>query len=69
LCQPNFTTNCCKITTKTLPCAGFFIEKIRINNIIQFAGFEFTQAELISSLLILLGISGAIWSIKNAKKG
>jgi phosphatidylglycerol:prolipoprotein diacylglycerol transferase len=47
----------------------FTIELIRVNSKYHVAGISFTQAELISSLLILLGISGAIWSIKNAKKG
>lgn len=37
----------------------FFIEKIRVNTRIHVFGFSFTQAELISSLLIISGI--AIW--------
>jgi prolipoprotein diacylglyceryltransferase len=47
----------------------FTIELIRVNSKYHVAGISFTQAELISSVLVLLGISGAIWSIKNAKKG
>jgi prolipoprotein diacylglyceryl transferase len=47
----------------------FTIELIRVNSKYHVAGFSFTQAELISSVLVLLGIGGAIWSIKNAKKG
>lgn len=43
----------------------FFIEKIRVNTLYHVSGFKFTQAELISSLLILLGITGIIWSIKS----
>jgi phosphatidylglycerol:prolipoprotein diacylglycerol transferase len=47
----------------------FFIEKIRINNIIQFAGFEFTQAELIASIIFLLGLTGFVYLIlKNNQK-
>jgi prolipoprotein diacylglyceryl transferase len=34
----------------------FMIEKIRVNTIMEFAGIHFTQAELISSCLMLLGI-------------
>jgi phosphatidylglycerol---prolipoprotein diacylglyceryl transferase len=34
----------------------FFIEKIRVNTKINLAGFQFTQAELISSLLFLSGV-------------
>jgi hypothetical protein len=33
------------------------------------AGISFTQAELISSVLVILGIGGAIWSLRNVKKG
>jgi prolipoprotein diacylglyceryltransferase len=47
----------------------FTIELIRVNSKYHVAGISFTQAELISSLLVLLGVSGAIWSLKNAKKG
>jgi phosphatidylglycerol:prolipoprotein diacylglycerol transferase len=47
----------------------FFIEKIRINNIIQFAGIEFTQAELIASIIFLLGLTGFVYLIlKNNQK-
>jgi len=46
----------------------FFIEKIRINNIIQFAGFEFTQAELIASIIFLLGVTGFVYLLLNNKK-
>ena len=34
----------------------FFIEKIRVNTKIHFLGFQFTQAELISSLLLISGL-------------
>lgn len=37
----------------------FLIEKIRVNNRIDFLGFQPTQAEVISSMLVLLGI--ALW--------
>ena len=47
----------------------FFIEKIRINNLIQFAGFQFTQAELISSIIFLLGVTSFVYLIlKNNQK-
>lgn len=49
----------------------FFIEKIRINNLIQFAGFQFTQAELISSIIFLFGITGFVYLMlkNNSKNG
>jgi len=40
----------------------FFIEKIRINPPYHFFGIEATQAEVISSLLVLLGIIGIVWT-------
>jgi prolipoprotein diacylglyceryl transferase len=43
----------------------FFIEHIRVNSVYHFLGMTFTQAELISSILIVLGIVGAIWSVKH----
>jgi phosphatidylglycerol:prolipoprotein diacylglycerol transferase len=47
----------------------FFIEKIRINNLIQFAGFQFTQAELIASIIFLVGVTGfGYLMLKNNKK-
>lgn len=45
----------------------FFIEKIRVNTLYNVSGFTFTQAELISSILIILGIVGIVWSIKSFK--
>ena len=41
----------------------FFIEKIRINTLQHIGKFTFTQAELISALLIMLGIIG-LWYFK-----
>lgn len=47
----------------------FFIELIRVNSKYHVAGLAFTQAELISSILVVLGCIGAIWSyIENNKK-
>lgn len=43
----------------------FFIEKIRVNTRMHVFGFSFTQAELISSLLIIAGIG--IWIYLNKK--
>jgi prolipoprotein diacylglyceryltransferase len=37
----------------------FFIEKIRVNTKIHVLGFQFTQAELISFLLVISGL--ALW--------
>ena len=39
----------------------FFIEKIRINTQYHIFGFGITQAEIISSLLIILGLAGIIY--------
>ena len=41
----------------------FFIEKIRINTLYHVNGFAFTQAELISTLLFIIGLTG-IWFFK-----
>lgn len=46
----------------------FFIEKIRVNTLYHAFGFSFTQAELISSILMLLGLIGIYVSYKNARK-
>lgn len=45
----------------------FFIELIRVNSKYHVAGLSFTQAELISTIMILSGIAGIIWSINNHK--
>lgn len=47
----------------------FFMEQIRVNNVLNTLGIEYTQAELISIILILLGITG-LWFFykKNQKK-
>lgn len=46
----------------------FLIESIRVNSKYHTFGISYTQAELISTILILLGIIGILWSIKNGKK-
>lgn len=46
----------------------FFIEKIRVNTLYHVSGFSFTQAELISSILMILGLIGIYLSYKNARK-
>jgi len=46
----------------------FFIEKIRVNNPLNIFGFHPTQAEVISSILILTGLSLWIWLTRRAKK-
>ena len=45
----------------------FFIEKIRVNTLYNINGFQFTQAELISSILMILGLIGVWWSLKAYK--
>ena len=39
----------------------FFIELIRVNTKYEIGSFKFTQAELISSVLIILGVTGVIY--------
>lgn len=46
----------------------FFIEKIRINNKYHIFSAEITQAEIISSILILLGIAGIVFLYRRYKK-
>jgi len=46
----------------------FLIESIRVNSKYHALGLSFTQAELISTILILLGITGIFWSLKNGNK-
>jgi prolipoprotein diacylglyceryltransferase len=46
----------------------FLIETIRVNSKYHAFGLSFTQAELISSILIILGITGIFWSLKNGNK-
>jgi phosphatidylglycerol:prolipoprotein diacylglycerol transferase len=46
----------------------FTIEKIRVNNIFNIAGFDMTQAEVIALVLMLLGISGLIYFKKHVVK-
>ena len=46
----------------------FLIETIRVNSRYHALGLSFTQAELISTILVLLGIAGIFWSLKNADK-
>lgn len=45
----------------------FFIEKIRVNTLYDVNGFRFTQAELISTILFLLGVFG-VWYFKRREK-
>ncbi len=45
----------------------FFIEKIRVNNQIDFLGMKITQAELISTLLFLTGLVLWIWLVRRKK--
>lgn len=46
----------------------FTIELIRVNSKYHVAGLSFTQAELIASILVVIGIFGIFWSVNQAKK-
>ncbi|MBP7822135.1 MAG: prolipoprotein diacylglyceryl transferase [Saprospiraceae bacterium] len=46
----------------------FFIEKIRVNDKISFAGINATQAEIIATLLIFIGIIGTYYLVRKGKK-
>ncbi|HEY0031121.1 MAG TPA: prolipoprotein diacylglyceryl transferase family protein [Bacteroidia bacterium] len=46
----------------------FFIEKIRVNTLYHINGFGFTQAELISTILFILGVIGIFYFRKLEKK-
>ena len=46
----------------------FFIEKIRINTLYHVNGFAFTQAELISTLLFIIGLAGISFFKKLERK-
>ena len=46
----------------------FWIEKIRVNDLINLFGMEVTQAEIISVLMFLIGIVGCIILWRNSKK-
>lgn len=45
----------------------FFIEKIRVNTLYHIGDFSFTQAELISTILFILGVTG-IWFFKKIER-
>ncbi|MES2139497.1 MAG: prolipoprotein diacylglyceryl transferase family protein [Bacteroidota bacterium] len=45
----------------------FFIEKIRVNTLYHIGNFAFTQAELISTILFILGVTG-IWFFKRMER-
>ncbi len=46
----------------------FFIEKIRVNTLYDVNGFKFTQAELISTILFILGVIGIFYFRKLKKQ-
>jgi prolipoprotein diacylglyceryltransferase len=46
----------------------FLIEKIRINNVYKIFGYEVTQAELISSAMIIAGLIAVFFLIRNREK-
>lgn len=45
----------------------FLIESIRVNSQYHAFGLAFTQAEMISTILIVLGVFGIFWSMWNTK--
>ncbi len=45
----------------------FFIEKIRVNNKFDFIGMQVTQAEVIATVLVIIGIAGLIYTSKKVK--
>lgn len=46
----------------------FMVEKIRVNNLYKIGDFEFTQAELISSIMVIAGIVMIVWLLRNKAK-
>lgn len=46
----------------------FFIEKIRVNDKLDYFGMQLTQAEFISSILFIIGVVGLIWRYQTATK-
>jgi len=48
--------------------ARFFIEKIRVNNTYDFGNMHITQAEIISTFLVILGVVGSLIIYKRAIK-
>lgn len=46
----------------------FFIEKIRVNNVYHILGAEITQAEIISTFSVLLGVAGIIFLYKKKEQ-
>jgi phosphatidylglycerol:prolipoprotein diacylglycerol transferase len=46
----------------------FFIELIRVNTKYNVSGIQFTQAELISSILFLTGLAFVVYTNKNKEK-
>jgi len=46
----------------------FIVEQIRVNNKLHMGGLEFTQAQMISTIMMLLGIAGLIYLFKNKEK-
>jgi prolipoprotein diacylglyceryltransferase len=46
----------------------FLIETIRVNSKYHAFGLDFTQAELISLIMVIAGIAGMIWSVYNHNK-
>jgi phosphatidylglycerol---prolipoprotein diacylglyceryl transferase len=42
----------------------FLIEKIRVNTIMDFLGMKVTQAEIISTSLVILGVIFIIFALK-----
>jgi prolipoprotein diacylglyceryltransferase len=47
----------------------FFIEKIRVNDKIHLGSLDVTQAEIIATCLMLIGIGGMVWLYRKGKRG
>ncbi|HEY1005815.1 MAG TPA: prolipoprotein diacylglyceryl transferase family protein, partial [Sphingobacteriaceae bacterium] len=46
----------------------FLIELIRVNSKYHAFGLSFTQAELISTIMVVVGICGIVWSVNYGRK-
>lgn len=45
----------------------FCIEKIRVNNKMDFLGMDVTQAEIIAAALFLIGLGGIVWLLNSSR--
>ncbi len=52
------------LTTLFFGVERLLIEQIRVNNLFEFLGMEVTQAEVISVIMIILGIAGLVYTTR-----